>query len=218
MTSTLDVLHYVGSAEVHWISGSVARVEVRRYVGPVLVVQTANVFGEQNYRIERQYFLTDAQGSTSAVLSDWGQPLNDSASMSFDPFGARRDPTGEGTPPWWSGVLQELDASTRHGYTGHEQVDAFGVIHMGGRLYDPGLGRFLQADPIVQDPLNSQSLNRYSYVLNNPMTYTDPTGYFSVGDGLRLVATAVIAWWAPYLAGPASRAGPPPPRPASERR
>ncbi|MFC4820211.1 toxin TcdB middle/N-terminal domain-containing protein, partial [Dokdonella ginsengisoli] len=82
VTSTLDVLHYVGSAEVHWISGSVARVEVRRYVGPVLVVQTANVFGEQNYRIERQYFLTDAQGSTSAVLSDWGQPLNDSASMS----------------------------------------------------------------------------------------------------------------------------------------
>jgi RHS repeat-associated protein len=200
VTSTPDVLHYVGAAEVHWISGSVARVEVRRYVGPVLVVQTANVYGEQNYRIERQYFLTDAQGSTSAVLSDWGQPLNDSASMSFDPFGARRDPTGGGTPPWWAGVLQELDASTRHGYTGHEQVDAFGVIHMGGRLYDPGLGRFLQADPMVQDPLNSQSLNRYSYVLNNPMTYTDPTGYFSVGDGLRLVATAVIVWYAPYLA------------------
>ncbi|MFC4819604.1 hypothetical protein [Dokdonella ginsengisoli] len=70
----------------------------------------------------------------------------------------------------------------------------------------------------MQDPLNSQSLNRYSYVLNNPMTYTDPTGYFSVGDGLRLVATAVIAWRAPYLAGPASRAGPPPSRSASERR
>jgi hypothetical protein len=53
---------------------------------------------------------------------------------------------------------------------------------------------------MMQDPLNSQSLNRYSYVLNNPMTYTDLTGYFSVGDGLRLVATAVIAWYAPYLA------------------
>lgn len=111
-------------------------------------------------------------------------------------------------------VLHRLEQ--RSGMQGELRI--FGGRHMGGRLYDPGLGRFLQADPMVQDPLNSQSLNRCSYVLDNPMTYTDPTGYFSVGDGLRLVATAVIAWYAPYMAGPASRAGPPPPPPASERR
>jgi len=49
---------------------------------------------------------------------------------------------------------------------------------MNGRIYDPKLGRFLQADPIVQAPKNSQNLNRYSYVLNNPLSYSDPSGYF----------------------------------------
>ncbi|MEO9943780.1 RHS repeat-associated core domain-containing protein [Paraglaciecola sp.] len=48
---------------------------------------------------------------------------------------------------------------------------------MNGRIYDPTLGRFLQADPLIQAPKNSQSYNRYSYVFNNPMSYTDPSGY-----------------------------------------
>ncbi len=50
-------------------------------------------------------------------------------------------------------------------------------IHMNGRIYDPKLGRFLQADPFVQEPFNTQSLNRYSYVINNPLAYTDPSGF-----------------------------------------
>jgi hypothetical protein len=49
---------------------------------------------------------------------------------------------------------------------------------MKGRIYDPTLGRFLQADPHIQAPKNSQNYNRYSYVLNNPMSYTDPSGFF----------------------------------------
>lgn len=49
---------------------------------------------------------------------------------------------------------------------------------MNGRTYDPTLGRFLQADPHIQAPTNSQNYNRYSYVLNNPMSYTDPSEYF----------------------------------------
>ncbi len=49
---------------------------------------------------------------------------------------------------------------------------------MNGRIYDPTLGRFLQADPHIQAPTNSQNYNRYSYVLNNPMSYTDPSGFF----------------------------------------
>ncbi|GAA0856626.1 RHS repeat-associated core domain-containing protein [Aliiglaciecola litoralis] len=49
---------------------------------------------------------------------------------------------------------------------------------MNGRIYDPTLGRFLQADPHIQAPMNSQNYNRYSYVLNNPLSYTDPSGYF----------------------------------------
>lgn len=48
---------------------------------------------------------------------------------------------------------------------------------MNGRVYDPELGRFLSADPLVQSPHNSQSYNRYSYVFNNPLSYTDPSGF-----------------------------------------
>lgn len=51
-------------------------------------------------------------------------------------------------------------------------------MHMNGRVYDATLGRFLSADPNVQAPANTQSLNRYTYVNNNPLSYTDPSGYF----------------------------------------
>ena len=55
---------------------------------------------------------------------------------------------------------------------------------MNGRVYDPQIGRFLSADPHIQDPYNTQSYNRYSYVMNNPLKYTDPSGY----------------WWNPFKA------------------
>jgi len=63
------------------------------------------------------------------------------------------------------------------GYTGHEHLDAFSLINMNGRVYDPWLGRFISPDPFLQAPTNSQNYNRYSYALNNPFKYTDPTGY-----------------------------------------
>lgn len=62
------------------------------------------------------------------------------------------------------------------GYTGHEMLNEFGLINMNGRLYDPITSRFLSPDPFVQFPDFSQSYNRYSYCLNNPLKYTDPTG------------------------------------------
>lgn len=66
----------------------------------------------------------------------------------------------------------------RRGYTGHEMMGEFGLINMNGRVYDPTLGRFLSPDNYVQAPDNSQSFNRYSYCLNNPLKYTDPSGEF----------------------------------------
>ena len=54
---------------------------------------------------------------------------------------------------------------------------------MGGRIYDPELGRFMTADPIVQAPLFSQSYNRYAYVLNNPLRFVDPSGFLPCTPG-----------------------------------
>lgn len=62
------------------------------------------------------------------------------------------------------------------GYTGHEHLQSVGLINMNGRLYDPVFHRFLQPDNFVQDPFNTQNFNRYSYVLNNPLKYSDISG------------------------------------------
>jgi len=87
---------------------------------------------------------------------------------------------------------------TEQGFTGHRQMEAFGIVHMKGRIYDPTLGRFLQADPHIQAPKNSQNYNRYSYVLNNPLSYNDPSGYFFaslfdfVKDSWRQIASIAV--------------------------
>jgi RHS repeat-associated protein len=78
------------------------------------------------------------------------------------------------------------------GYTGHEHLHSVGLIHMNGRLYDPKLHRFLQPDNFVQDPYNTQNYNRYGYVLNNPLKYTDITGEV-YGLGEAVLIGAIIA-------------------------
>jgi len=76
----------------------------------------------------------------------------------------------------------ELDATPstltwfKRGYTGHEHLDEFGLINMNSRLYDPKIGRMLSPDNYIQSAGYSQNYNRYSYVWNNPMKYTDPSG------------------------------------------
>ncbi len=67
---------------------------------------------------------------------------------------------------------------TLRGYTGHEHLPHFALINMNGRMYDPVLGRMLSPDNYVQNPNNAQNYNRYTYVLNNPLKYTDPSGEF----------------------------------------
>ena len=113
--------------------------------------------------------------------------------LSYDAFGKRR--TASGTSVWRDAALTITGAETRRGFTGHEHLDAFALIHMNGRVYDPHLGRFLSADPFIQFPASTQGLNRYSYVLNNPLSLTDPSGYFSLGSlfkPLRNVAQGVV--------------------------
>jgi RHS repeat-associated protein len=72
-------------------------------------------------------------------------------------------------------------------------LDEVGLIHMNGRIYDPATGRMMQADPIIQNPFDPQNFNRYSYVLNNPLSFTDPTGYSWWTKWRRPIVAAIVS-------------------------
>ncbi len=64
-----------------------------------------------------------------------------------------------------------------HRFTGQVLDEDTGLYHYGARYYDPEIARFIQPDSIIPDFSNPQSLNRYSYVYNNPFKYVDPDGH-----------------------------------------
>ena len=106
------------------------------------------------------YFHKDHLGSSTVMTNSSGNQVE---STSYMPFGGVRDHTGTETSTY-KFTDQELDAE-------------YGLYNYGARLYDPIIGRFISADPIIPQPYNPQSLNRYSYCLNNPLIYVDPSGY-----------------------------------------
>jgi RHS repeat-associated protein len=148
------------------------------------------------------YFHQDHLGSTVAVSNGSGGLIE---AMSWDAWGKRRNLNG--TP---AGGF--MTAANDRGYTGHEQLDNIGLVHMNGRIYDPALGRFVSADPIVQAAEFTQSHNRYMYVVGNPLTLTDPSGYSWLSKTWKkawnnqFVRTVIIAVAAYYTAGWASEA------------
>ncbi len=131
-----------------------------------------------------KYLFHDHLGSVARIANASGGLIE---GMDFAPFGERRGWRDPRTAP-------QIPAVTTKGFTGHEHVDAFDIIHMNARIYDPALGRFLQADPIIQDPGNPQNWNGYSYVFNNPLALADPTGMWGRKEQqwLRAIAAIVI--------------------------
>lgn len=90
----------------------------------------------------------------------------------FDAWGKRRN-----ADSWeYNSFVADPDFSWVRGFTGHEHHDEFGIINMNNRMYDPVIARMMGTDNYVQSPYFTQSYNRYSYVWNNPMSYTDPSG------------------------------------------
>ncbi len=124
---------------------------------------------------QTRYLHKDALGSIDMVTDAYANVVD---RRSFDAWGKLRN------MPWQSQAglddpfyLTQLPF-TNKGYTGHEHVQEVELIHMNGRMYDATLARFISADPHIQAGSMSQSYNRYSYVMNNPLKYTDPSGYF----------------------------------------
>ncbi len=106
------------------------------------------------------YFHKDHLGSSTVMTDSVGDQLE---STNYKPFGGQRDHTGTDTSTF-KFTDQEFDAES-------------GLYNYDARMYDPIIGRFISADSIVPDQYNPQSLNRYSYCLNNPLIYTDPSGH-----------------------------------------
>ncbi len=126
-----------------------------------------------NVRVSAQsgvvtYPHADHLGSVSLMTNQVGSALVNTTARYF-PFG-----------DWRTKPTADL---TEWGFTGHRHnnlgsgANDLGLIYMNARFYVPGLGRFASADSIVPDPANPQSFNRYSYVLNSPLNFTDPSGH-----------------------------------------
>ena len=136
------------------------------YSAPAVYVKEENSSEWKIYYICRDYL-----GSITHVANADGTLKQE---LSYDAWGRLRNPETQ--------VAYAPDTEPAlflgRGYTGHEHLPQFGLINMNARLYDPVLGRFLSPDPYVQMPDFTQSFNRYSYCLNNPLVYVDGDGEF----------------------------------------
>jgi RHS repeat-associated protein len=170
---TVTTTLYLGAAEmVTSASGSVTWNEYISAGGGLVAVRFNAVTAGT---VTTRYLHKDGLGSV-AVLTD--ENANVVQRISYDPWGKQRSPSTWSDDP--TGSLPPQDQTTR-GFTGQEQLEDVGLVDMNARVYDPQIGRFLSADSVVQDPYDARSFNRYSYVYDNPLAYTDPSGHCFLG-------------------------------------
>ena len=145
--------------------------------GVVLLNNSYNTLMEYNDKNQITKKTTTTKKSFEFSYDKNGNILDDGQKeYTYTPFGAlltSTNPTSSDT---------RFKKEDFKGYTSHEQYFDLNLINMKGRMYDPTIGRFLSPDIFIQSPTNSQSFNRYAYVWNNPLKYTDPSGYY-LDDG-----------------------------------
>ena len=133
-------------------------------VPPQLVPEEA----EAAAPINTAFFHPDRLGSSLVVSNNTGAAS--AKRVVYRPFGA---------------LVQESSAGTstvpERGFTGQRFEASVGVYDYGARWYDPGIARFVQPDPLIQDATNPQQLNPFSYVNGDPSNFADPSGLEEVG-------------------------------------
>ncbi len=141
-------------------------VEHKYYVGNTVVIDSTDAKQSKTLYTHKDHLgstvtVTDANGSVVQHINydAWGKQNRFYTSSSL------------------VSLLNQQSPVESNGYTGHKEISDLGIIHMNGRVYDYNLGRFMSVDPVIQSPTNSQSINPYSYIMNNPLSGTDPTGY-----------------------------------------
>ncbi|WPB78997.1 FG-GAP-like repeat-containing protein [Archangium violaceum] len=140
------------------------------YAGPLLVARRDNS--------GVHWYHQDHLGSVRALTNVSGTRV---ASYEYSAFGVP--------------VASASSVANTRGFTGHT-ADTTGLVYMGARYFDPVLGRFLSADSLVPSSHSPQALNRYTYVYNNPISNTDPTGHVPVVFAIATAASvgAAVGW------------------------
>ena len=147
--------------------------------------------------LSTRYFHTDHLGSISVITDENGLVVE---RLSYDAWGKRRFANGADDP------TGSITSETTHGFTGQEELSVSGLVHLNGRVYDPLLARFTSPDTTTESPFDPQDWNRYSYVGNDPLAFTDPSGHCFLGcfwqhivsnpivrAVVQIVATVVLA-------------------------
>lgn len=154
-----------------------------RLAAIVVKYDSAGTQYEQVYGV-----ITDIQGNIMGLFNTQGNIVY---TINYDAWGRERNATDASytniiSPPVW----------LIRGYTEHEHLREFGLINMNGRLYDPQIARMLSPDNFVQDATSTQGFNRYSYVLNNPLKYKDPSGEIAGAAlwGLAFIGGGLSNW------------------------
>jgi RHS repeat-associated protein len=133
-----------------------------------------------------RYFHTDHLGSISVISDENGVVVE---RLSFDAWGKRRHPDGT------DDTTGSITSQTTRGFTGEEELSVAGLVHLNGRVYDPLLARFTSADTITESPDSTQGWNRYSYVGNDPLAFTDPNGHCFLGCFWNSIGHAFSSAW-----------------------
>ncbi|MEK6843731.1 MAG: RHS repeat-associated core domain-containing protein, partial [Candidatus Micrarchaeota archaeon] len=127
---------------------------------------------------KKYFYHPDHLGSTTLVTYESGAIIEET---NYKPFGE---------------VL--TDGKSKYLYTGKEKDSESGLMYYGARYYNPGIGRFVQADSMISNPYDPQSLNRYSYVLNNPYKFVDKKGNFAIVPALLIAGSALAGGYLAY--------------------
>ncbi|GGH65795.1 RHS repeat-associated protein [Filimonas zeae] len=163
-----ESVHPSADFEIIRSNGNTSRIHYLSGGGGLVAVVTITDSGSGSFT-NIAYVHKDHLGSVYALTDSVGNP---SIAYYYSPFGERQ------VLPSYK--YNDTTSSIAKGYTGHEHLEAFGLLNANGRYYFPETGRFLSPDPFVEDPATLQSFNRYSYVLNNPVNNADPSGFWSI--------------------------------------
>ncbi|HET7085144.1 MAG TPA: FG-GAP-like repeat-containing protein [Rhizomicrobium sp.] len=112
------------------------------------------------------YFNLDHLGSVAVITDGGGNVVQ---RLAYDAWGKPRGSAACGT--------MNSPITTR-GFTNQEEMPTPCLVNLNARIYDASIGKFLAPDSVIPDPYDGQSFNRYTYVRNNPLSFTDPTGHF----------------------------------------